>query len=170
MSNGNDLGHINSRKLFFKNYDLYDTDGTDNSDKNGPGTGLYQNMIKYKSVYDFLKQKRKKRMKNRKNALLKFLCASYDINSIDFPLDESSNTIMYDNTELSNIGLLDGINPEQIDDEWHTVGKLYYGTKDSPTTILYNPLGIQDGNKRAIDEEPEEIKNIYYGINRMGHP
>jgi hypothetical protein len=170
MSNVNDLGHINSRKLFFKNYDLYDTDGTDNSDKNDPGTGLYQNMFKYKSVYDFLKQKRKKRMKNRKNALLKFLFASYDINSIDFPLDESSNTIMYDNTKLSNIGLLDGINPEQIDDEGHTVGKLYYGTKDSSTPISYNPLGIQDGNIRTIDEEPEEIKNIYYGINRMGHP
>lgn len=48
------------KEPLFKNYDLYETEGVDGPAKHGPGTGLYQNMDKYDSVEDFVKQKRKR--------------------------------------------------------------------------------------------------------------
>jgi hypothetical protein len=67
---------------FFKNYDLYDTDG-----KTGPGTGLYQHMSEYKSVADFLKKKRKR--KSKKASLRIKILKSLMKQAIDFPIDES---------------------------------------------------------------------------------
>lgn len=55
------------KEPFFKNYDLYETEGVDGPAKHGPGTGLHQNMGKYKSVKDFIEQKRK-RNKNKYKA------------------------------------------------------------------------------------------------------
>lgn len=52
------------KEVFYKNFDLYETEGTDGPAKHGPGAGFYQNMSKYKSVSDFIKQKRK-RNKNK---------------------------------------------------------------------------------------------------------
>jgi len=56
------MSHNFPRKLFFKNYDLYETE-------NGPGESFYQNMHKYKSVKDFFK--RKKLRKKALNLLMK---------------------------------------------------------------------------------------------------
>lgn len=167
MPKDKDPNHSYPRGVLFKNYDLYETEGVDGPPKNGPGTGLWQNMNKYKSVSDFLRKKRKKRMKRRKMALLNMFLK----NAIDFNSDESSNTIPYSSDqESTSIGLMDGINPELEDEEGHPVSKLYYGTPDSPNPISYNPLGIPDGNERAIEEEPEETKNLYYGIIEQENP
>jgi len=48
------------KEPLFKNYDLYEVPGVDGPAKHGPGAGFYQNMSKYKSVSDFLDQKRKR--------------------------------------------------------------------------------------------------------------
>lgn len=48
------------KEPLYRNYDLYETEGVDGMAKHGPGTGLYQNMNKYKSVKDFIDKKRKR--------------------------------------------------------------------------------------------------------------
>ncbi len=84
--------------VFYQNYDLYETEGVDGPAKQGPGAGFYQNMDKYKSVSDFVKKKRKRKSRQRKIALLSIAC---DINKIDFPSDESSNTIPFDRSNTT---------------------------------------------------------------------
>ncbi len=164
MVKDDNVNHMYSRKLFFKNYDLYDVDGVDGPSKQGPGAGLYQNMNKYKSVSDFLRKKRKKKREKRKNAILNLLKKAEDENNIDFNSDELSTVIPFENAQ---IGLIDSMTPELEDEDGHPVSKLYYGTKDSPDPISFNPFGIQDGNTRSVDEEPEEVKNLYYGISNI---
>jgi|688.fasta_scaffold731127_2 hypothetical protein len=74
--------HEYPRKLFFKNYDLYE-------DPNGPGESFYQNMHKYKSVKDFLKKK-----KLRKKAYNFFLknANEYEQYSLDRTLTSLPST------------------------------------------------------------------------------
>lgn len=81
------MSHIKTRPpVFFKNYDLYEiNDGQSNI---GPGAGFYSNMQKYKSVFDFLKKKRKARNKILKKLLKN---ASKDVNKIDFISDQYDN-------------------------------------------------------------------------------
>lgn len=79
----------------FKNYDY----GI--SDKNGPGTGLYQNLDKYKSVKDFIKSKRKRnKNKYKVKARMKLLSKLTKI-AIDFPYDNDVTYIIGD-TESYN--------------------------------------------------------------------
>jgi hypothetical protein len=47
------------KEPFYRNYDLYDVPGVDGKAKHGPGAG-YHDITKYKSVKDFLTDKRKK--------------------------------------------------------------------------------------------------------------
>lgn len=54
---------------FFKNYDLY---GPEDPTETSPGTGLYNNMDKYKSTKEFIEKKRKKR-KNKLATLIKLI-------------------------------------------------------------------------------------------------
>lgn len=101
----NNIEHSQSRNLFFKNYDLYETKGVNGPAKTGPGAGFYQNMDKYKSISDFLKQKRKK-IKQRKNALLMIAKKAFDQNYIDFPSDYLYTDILSDisgDTEMSGM-------------------------------------------------------------------
>jgi hypothetical protein len=88
------------KEPFYKNYDLYETEGVSGPAKHGPGSGFYQNIKNYKSVSDFLKKKRennkgkyksdeqkkrsrKKKMANRRIQIL----ASITKVAIDFPSD-----------------------------------------------------------------------------------
>jgi hypothetical protein len=50
-------------QVFYKNYDAYNTEGANGPAKQGPGTGFYSNIEKYKSVSDFRKKRRNKRKK-----------------------------------------------------------------------------------------------------------
>lgn len=166
--------HLYPRKqVFFKNYDLYETEGVDGPAKEGPGTGFYQNMSRYKSVMDFRKKRQKSR--KRKIALLSLACG-IDINYIDFPTDEIGNIIPFstenqfgiiDNIipegRINQIGIIDTINPELEDEENHPLNKIYYGTKDDEAGFRDNPFGFEAGNK-FVNEEPDAVENQYFGI------
>lgn len=163
MPKDKDPNHTYPRPpVFYRNYDLYETEGVDGPAKQGPGTGFYQNMHKYKSISDFRKKKRKEKARKKKLALLRIAC---DCNLIDFPSDTIQNTIPFDG--VTPISMLDSMNPLPTDGEGHTVNKVYYGNKDNPDPIKFNPLGVEDGNERAVNEEPEETKNNYYGVLNM---
>lgn len=165
MAKDKDPNHYYSRGLFFKNYDLYDTEGVDGPAKQGPGTGLHSG--KYKSVTEFLNKKRKQRIKKRKKAFteLKFRVKySIDVNSLDFPSDSMDLVITYGPSESSSIGLMDGTIPQLEDDKGQTVGTPGYGMDDDLGPVPFNPFGVADGNNKPIDVNPEETKNLYYGI------
>lgn len=98
------------KEPFFKNYDLYETEGVDGPAKHGPGAGLYQNMDKYKSVSDFLAKKRKrnkdkykaddspkKSRSQRRMALLQKI-------AIDFPVDDQVNNSIPFSGEGGSVG------------------------------------------------------------------
>lgn len=147
------------RKVFYKNYDLYDVEGVNGPAKGGPGSSFYQNMQKYKSVSDFLEKRRKSKKRKRKAALRAY--------AIDFASDQIKTDVPYETNGNPQTGMLDNINPELTDEEGHPVNKIYYGTSDEAKAPDFNPLGTSDGNKKPIDEEPEEVKNNYYGILSM---
>lgn len=93
---------------FFRNYDLYETEGVDGPAKQGPGAGLYQNMDDYKSVSDFRKGKKKRNkdqykaddawieddgslvheIKKKKMARRLNLLQKITKTAIDFPIDD----------------------------------------------------------------------------------
>lgn len=71
-----DPNHQQTRGISFKNYDLYgDPEGNETS----PGTGLFQNMHKFKSIKDFLDKtkKRPKHLVSTRIYLLKNLIQKY---------------------------------------------------------------------------------------------
>ena len=97
--------HPTSRGTFFRNYDLYETPGKDE----GPGTGLYSNMDKYKSVADFLKKKRKKNKARRKKLAMVCLAAELDVQFLDFVSDDLGTPILpeFDGVRAVNpVGIL----------------------------------------------------------------
>lgn len=128
------------RGVFFQNYDLYETEGVNGPPKEGPGAGLYQNMQKYKSVADFLKEKRKRKqkmLKRRKALLQAILIATADVkkekekeedkNNIEDPSEEYDNySIPVPASDINPIGLLDNMYPGP-DLEDKPVTNLYYG-------------------------------------------
>jgi hypothetical protein len=104
------------KEPLYKNYDVYETEGVDGPAKHGPGAG-YHHMNKYKSIKDFLKDKRKKlkdkykaddsyieddgsitknNILSRKSLLIKL--------GIDFPIDDNikSGPILGDSGTLSD--------------------------------------------------------------------
>lgn len=121
------------KEPFFRNYDLYETEGVDGKAKQGPGTGLYQHMNDYKSVGDFLKKKRKERadkskvddsvqeddgtIKKTKTARRRALLEYFFKKAIDFPIDDQiANPILGDSGTYSDSvpigGMLDKFLPE----------------------------------------------------------
>lgn len=90
---------------FYRNYDLYDTEGVDGPPKHGPGKG-YHSMHNYKSVSDFLKHRRKLKNKYKAKDLYKldsgelvrkaseFLFKSLIKNAIDYPSDDIVSPIL----------------------------------------------------------------------------
>ena len=159
MPKDKDPNHTYPRQpVFYRNYDLYETEGVDGPAKQGPGTGFYSHMDKYKSVSDFREKKRKEKARKKKLALFSIAC---DCNLLDFPSDSIQNDIP---TTSTSIGVFDNMNPLPTDGEGHTLNKVYYGNDDNSGPNDFNPLGTNDGNDKPIDEEPNETKNNYYGI------
>src|SRR5665213_4490537 len=105
--------------VFYKNYDLYDTEGAAGKAKQGPGTGLYgPEMDKYKSVQEFREKnkKRKKRIKKRQAQIIQMFLAlaEDDKNNLTDPYESQGITPMpYAPAEPAPIGILDGIYPHE---------------------------------------------------------
>lgn len=111
MSKKENNQHPQPRGIFFKNYDLYETEGVDGPAKQGPGTGFYSNMGKYKSVSDFLNKKRK--IQKRKLAFLQIIASiDLDENMIVDHTEDQTTTIPYQ-AEPATIGLYDNMYPRQ---------------------------------------------------------
>ena len=115
--------------VFYRNYDLYDTEGANGKAKQGPGQGLYgPDMDKYKSVSDFRRKKRKKKIKKRQAQLIKMfeILAKKDNNNLTDNYEGVVTPIPFAPAEVAPLGLLDGIYPQSdLDDK--PVGNLYYG-------------------------------------------
>jgi len=185
--------HVQSRGLFFKNYDLYETEGVNGPAKQGPGTGFYQNMDKYKSVSDFRKKK-KKRMKNRKLALLSVILKNAtDNNSIDFPNDDLVTGISpgsagenMDGTPYAGFGGMsdyyDNRNPETseipVGEDLMSPDSDELVMKKSPKAdinqMALQPgespiMGLPDGQKPIEDQDNNRFRtNKYFGIQDSG--
>lgn len=152
---------------FYKNYDLYNVP-TLSGKPMGPGAG-YHDLMKYKSVSDFLKKKRKLpykgkeryvdsngKIKSARKSLLEKILKT----AIDFKIDEqiSSPSIGWNNSNYDNIGEFGGMTSytplNDIDDK--SVNQLNFSNdiKDLKTekTDLY---GLPDGLP-----EDEELKDV----------
>lgn len=158
-------------RVFFKNYDLYETEGAGGKDKApSPGTGFYQNMNKYKSVADFLKKKRKGQ-KRRKMALLYAIMYPDAVvgkkYSSQDPYEDQGITplVTLSPAEIDPIGLLDSIYP-QSDLEGKGPENLYYGVLETheyaaddgqaqDDTIDYYKLGLKIG--------ADDLKDMGFG-------
>ena len=130
--------HPQSRGIFFKNYDLYETEGVDGPAKMGPGSGFYQNMNKYKSVSDFLKQKRKK-INKRKKAFLMLAKKAFDQNNLDFSTDFTTTPILSD---------LSGDNSDS--------SGLYFAS----TPVGYNSYYLSDVEQESPIKSNIKVKNM----------
>lgn len=115
--------------VFYKNYDLYDTEGVDGPAKQGPGAGLYQNMEKYKSVADFRKKKRRKKIKKRQAQLIRMfqVLAEKDSNNLTDPYEDTVTPMPFAPAESAPMGILDGIYPQEDLDGKPVGDSLYYG-------------------------------------------
>jgi hypothetical protein len=114
--------------VFYRNYDLYGTEGVSGPAKQSPGTGMYQNMEKYKSVADFRRKRRKKKIKKRQAQLIRMfeVLAKHDSNNLTDPYEETATPIPFAPAEPAQMGMLDGIYPKS-DLEDKPVGNLGYG-------------------------------------------
>lgn len=82
------------KEPFFRNYDLYDTPG-----EHGPGSG-YHHMLEFKSVKDFLNNRRKKtkgKYKAKKQARSILLNRLIKV-AIDFPIDDQISSPILGNS------------------------------------------------------------------------
>jgi hypothetical protein len=182
------------KEPFFRNYDLYETEGVDGKAKHGPGAGFYQNMDKYKSVSDFLKKRRernkdkhkaddiKKKRAARRLALLKI--------AIDFPVDDQVSGIPFSGdgplVGESNLigGYLDEYLPEH-DFEGKSPDKLDFGRdyvhedpeshekEDGGDFPNKEPglYGLPDGMEPAELDADKTIspRNLDYGTTNSGN-
>ncbi len=142
-------------RVFFKNYDLYETEGVGGKDKApSPGAGFYQNMNKYKSVADFLKKKRKGQ-KRRKMALLYAIMYPDTVvgkkYSSQDPYEDQNITPLapLSPAEIDPIGLLDSIYP-QSDLEGKGPENLYYGRLET------HEYAASDGEVEEDEKEDEK--------------
>lgn len=168
---------------FFNNYDLYDCDS-------GPGAG-YHELTEYKSVSDFLKDRRKRskfkiKSPNRKIAFRKILLKT----AIDFATDDQikSSPILSDDDSYSHSvyvgGMNDYVNPfYDFNDksfEHLNFGRDYSdngGQKlnDDSIKILLNlesekpPYGLPDGLPDREDISDYGGVNPYFGTTDLGN-
>ena len=127
--------------VLYKNYDLYPNKG------NGPDISFYQELYKFKSVQDYLKNKNKKKkrkkIKNRKVA--------FYLISISYPRDENNLDFITDSvtTPIPNSPSVDGANP--IGYTGHvTPPNDFYG-KDIGTNLDYGVAKDYPDEQRGSD-------------------
>jgi hypothetical protein len=119
------------KEPFYRNYDLYETEGVNGPAKHGPGAG-WHDMKKYKSLSDFIKDKRKKLKdkykaddswiqddgsisKKEKRAFRRMALLSLIKNAIDFAIDDQiSEPILGDSGTYSDSVPIGGITDEYL--------------------------------------------------------
>lgn len=130
------------KEPLYRNYDPY------NISDNGPGAGWHE-ILKYKSISDFLSNKRKKRT-NKMKARAKLFVKLIKI-AIDFPIDDqiSSGPILGDSGTYSDSVPIGGMLDEYLtesDEDNKSVDKLNFGRD-------------YDEDKCNIDTSMQELLN-----------
>ncbi len=136
-------------EVLFKNYDYgQQTKSEKENTKLGPGTGLYENLDKYKSVKDFINTDRKMRRKQRKKKLA-FLITANDKNDLDL------SDIPDDSLQEK-----DGYRPSEEISEDHSIAGIPFVNRVDPyptyDTSLAVPVGYMFDN--------DVMRNSYVGI------
>lgn len=145
------------KEPFYHNYDTYEVDGVNGKAEHGPGEGWHA-MQNYKSVAEFLKDRRKKSKtkyhaddswkqddgsitKNPKASKARMEFLSIIKNGIDFPIDDQikSSPILPDEGIVGNSNLTGGVSDEYLP-EPDLEGKL-------PTELNYG----RDYDENSID-------------------
>ena len=143
----------------YKNYDLYNVPG-----KHGPGSG-YHELLKYKSIKEFLDKKRKKlkgkykeKIKARYNLFSKLIK-----NAIDFPLDDQINDKIL-NEDSDSQTMLSGISnlEEVLPQDSFNIKSPKEDTKNVNTSDF---LGLPDGFEP--DEDLDADKTIGIGTKNV---
>lgn len=174
------------KEPFFRNYDLYDTPG-----EHGPGSG-YNHMLEFKSVKDFLNNRRKKtkgKYKAKKQARSILLNRLVKV-AIDFPIDDQiSSPILGDSGTYSDSVPIGGQLDEYLtlpDFEGKSVDQLDFGrdyTEDEQVDKdldleafiekYLNPAepslyGLPDGISPPEDLDAPSDENPQYGTTDSG--
>ncbi len=165
------------KEPFYRNYDSYDISPTNQSSKLGPGAGWHE-LQNYKSVSDFLKDKRKRlkdkykaddkwiedeksseRATKRRQKIKARACLLFKLNkyAIDFPIDDMVTPILGDEGTYSDIVPIGGTLDEYLplnDFEGKSPDKLDFGRD-----YVENEL---DGPKSDNELNPSE--SFIYGL------
>lgn len=173
------------KEPFYRNYDLYDTPG-----EHGPGSG-YHHMLEFKSVKDFLNNRRKKlkgKYKSKKQARSNLLNRLVKV-AIDFPIDDQiASPILGDSGTYSDSIPIGGQLDEYLtlpDFEGKSVDKLDFGRDyaendqdldldlDAFIEKYLNPAepdlyGLPDGIDPPEDLDAPSNENPQYGVTESG--
>jgi len=178
--------HVKTRfsQPFFKNFDLYSTPG-----KHSPGGG-WNELMKYKSVSDFLKNKRKKiknKYKNKKSQIRKKIFLNLIKNALDFSIDEQikSGPILGENIsgnvvpiggyfEYLPLNDFENKSPDKLNfgRDYEDSDSLINLINDIETPIQSGPVslyGLPDGIKDIEDLESLFYDDPKYGITDSGN-
>lgn len=163
------------KEPFYKNYDLYETEG-----EHSPGAG-WHNIMKYKSIKEFLDAKRKNKYKAddswiedngtvSKKARNLFFLNILIKNGIDFHIDEQITSMPV--KEVNQIGgYLDKYLPEN-DSENKSPDKLNFGIlEDEFSKENHKFLGLPDGIEpdEDLDADLTDTVNPEYGTTNSGN-
>lgn len=149
---------LDAPAVFFENYDYgQQTKSEKENTKQGPGTGMYENLDKYKSVKDFINTDRKMKRKQRKKKLahLLYSLASGIIGDVEIPKE-----------------VLEKIKKDKEEDEEEPKEESEEITQDN--TITGIPFANRVDSGPSYDElltypngalfDNDTMKNSYYGI------
>jgi hypothetical protein len=154
-------------EVFFKNYDYgQQTKSEKENTKLGPGSGLYENMDKYKSVKDFINSDRKMKRKQRKKKLA-FLCFAKEkeLDLSDIPIDtihdgyEEGELILKDNT-INGIPFTNRIDPFPTYDSSLAAPVGYMFDNDVMHNSYYGILSLQGSEI----EKSLKLAELYYNL------
>jgi len=152
------------KEPFFKNYDLYDTPG-----KHGPGSG-YHHMLEFKSVKDFLNNRRKKtkgKYKAKKQARSILLNRLIKV-AIDFPIDDQiSSPILGNSGTYSDSVPIGGQLDEYLtlpDFEGKSVDRLDFGRDYTEDEQVDKDLDFDDFIEKYLNPAEPSLYGLPDGI------
>lgn len=152
------------KEPFFRNYDLYDTPG-----EHGPGSG-YHHMLEFKSVKDFLNNRRKKtkgKYKAKKQARSILLNRLIKV-AIDFPIDDQiSSPILGNSGTYSDSVPIGGQLDEYLtlpDFEGKSVDQLDFGRDYTEDEQVDKDLDFDDFIEKYLNPAEPSLYGLPDGI------